>query len=455
MCGIAGASCIDLSAATLVLGMLEMQTNRGDDAAGIAISGGCEPNELRVVKGQGSPEEVFSERMRTLLLGRASIGHVRYPTSAGSGEAGAHPFHVGDIALAHNGNITNVDDLQGMLVPGTEKEMEFGSDTEYVAALLAQAKGTLHERITSVCTKLEGSYSLCILQSGGVVAYVRDPHGIRPLYTGHIEIDGRTAFLAASETCAIESVGGTVDGEVEPGEVVYVHPDGTVQRERFAPADPDNCIFEFIYFQRAFSKFRGVTCLDFRKALGAQLAREVGLLPDSDARVVPVLNSGLGGALGLYRESGIEYDPFLINVGKRRTFLQPLQSMRVASVWSKHVPCRTEPGLRLLVVDDSIVRGTTIGPVVEVLRRNNPSSVEVFIPCPMFYCRCNLGIDTPTNEELIAHRLKGDVEAIRKEIGADKLHFLSLEGLDEVIRSFGWDPEDFCKACFDGNYPAH
>jgi len=452
MCGIAVACSSSLMAPAVTHSMLTILQNRGDQTSGLAISGGCQPHEVIVVKGAGSPEQVIPPHMVPLLRGHACIGHNRYATVAGSNSAGAHPFHFRDLAVCHNGQVNNVDKLKAELMRGTN--LAIGSDTEVIAALLGQMNGSLSDRLTAVCNMLKGSYVLTVLQSGGTIAIARDPGGNRPVSEGYIETDASPCYLAASETCAIEMVGGTVTGEIAPGEIRFIYPDRSTDSLRFAPEKPCHCIFELIYFQRPMSEFRGVSCLKFRIALGAELARENGLSADDNAYVVPVLNSGLGGAMGLASESRIEYYPLLINTGLvARTFIMPSQQMRAGGVDLKHFPARTKEGQRYHVVDDSIVRGTTIGPMVSMLRRNNPESIDVWIPCPMFMHRCVYGIDTPTDEELIANRMGGDVGAICNEIGADSLRFLSLEGLNRVIASFGWEPNHFCKACFDGNYP--
>jgi len=454
MCGIASAICPDLTAPRIVHKMLRVLQNRGNQEAGIAISGGCQTNDLIVCKGPGRPDDVFNPNAQQLLRGRASIGHARYATSGNKGSEGAHPFKFGDVAVCHNGNVVNTKELKKKLAKNTE--LTIGSDTEIIAALIAQAKGSLHKRITSVCSQLKGSYVLSVLQAGGTIAVARDPQGIRPAHVGQIKLGGKKfCHLVASETCAIEMVGGKVVGEIEPGTVQYFFPDNTTKVRRFAAKRKHaHCIFELIYFTRPMAEFNQVSSYTFDQALGRALARQMKLNADPNAIVIPVLKSGLCGALGLAQESGIKYDPILIDTGlSNRTFMERFQFERVNGNQLKHFPVRTPAGLRYIIVDDSIVRGTAGKSIIEVLRRNNPKSIELAIPCPMFVKRCRWGIDTATDKELIAYRHKGNITAIRKELGADALHYLTLENLKGVVAEFGWDPDEFCYECFGGKSP--
>lgn len=454
MCGIAAAVSNDLSAAGLVYGMLALLQNRAEEAAGIAISGGCH-EELLVAKGGGKVYQVFPDHIVPLLRGRSGIGHVRYSTNGGSNPKGAHPFLKGDVAVAHNGNLINTEELRQKLP--RDANLEFGSDTEIIAEMIGRAKGDLYERIVQVCPQLKGSYTLTALDAHGTVAIARDPNGIRPGMLGRwvSENGAHEAVLAASESTPITHIGGQLLPDVAPGEVVLVHPDRCVERRQFASCTRCAfCIFEQIYFARPTSSFFGVSCFEFRKALGAELLREMGLDSDPNTVVMPILNSGLGGARGFAEAGGIRYDPAIINTGLAgRTFILPEQLMREMGVNAKHIMVDQPPGLTYVIIDDSIVRGTTLLPIIRLIRRYAPKRIIVAIPCPPFMHRCMYGIDTPSDEELIANRLHGEIDLIRQEIGADSLHYLSLGGLHNVVRSFGWDPKNFCMACFDGDYP--
>lgn len=442
-----------LNAPGIALTCMSYQEHRGKETSGIAIGGGCQ-RRINVVKGLGGPADIVDPGVVGALGGSHVIGHGRYCTSGISSPLGAHPFHKGDIAFAHNGQINNTEELLGRLPRGTH--LDFGSDTEIVAAMFAATQGDLFTRISTVCEQLQGAYTFALITDDGTIVVVRDPYGIRPASVGEWSYEDRRVVFAASETTAFTNpqIGATILDDVAPGEVMFIHPDLNVERRRFAaPCRRASCIFEMIYFAQPDSEFFGVPCFDFRVALGMETAREMGLEDDGNSIVVPVMKSGLCGGIGVSRQSGILYHPMLIARGDKRSFLQPGQGLRDLTVTGKHKAVRVKGGMRIIVVDDSVVRGTTGGPIADLVWSFGPSQVEMAIPCPQFRHKCVYGIDTRSGDELLSVRMGGDVSRMARELGVSRLHFLTMEGFFNVIRSFGWNPEDFCMACFNGDYP--
>jgi amidophosphoribosyltransferase len=370
---------------------------------------------------------------------------VRYSTAGSSNLRNAQPITAstarGPIAIAHNGNLTNADHLR--------REMErdgaifqSNSDTEVILHLLARAPaGPLEEQLPHVLAQVQGAYSLLLLTPDALYA-VRDPYGFRPLSLGRLD----HAWLVASETCALDLMEAQTERDVEPGELVVVSDAGIKSIRAFAPRARLQCVFEYVYFARPDSILWGRNVHTVRKALGHQLAREHPVLADI---VIPVPDSGVSAALGYSEESGTRYEMGLIrNHYVGRTFIEPKQGIRHFGVKVKLNPMRTMlEGRRVVVVDDSIVRGTTSRKIVRMIRSAGAREVHMRISSPPIQWPCYHGIDTPTRRELIGS--SHDVEEIRRYLSADSLGYLSLEGM---LKATGADPEHFCHACFTGDY---
>ncbi|MDP2166999.1 MAG: amidophosphoribosyltransferase [Thermodesulfovibrionales bacterium] len=440
VCGVYGHK----EAATLVyLGLYALQ-HRGQEGAGITSSDG---RLLQTEKGMGLVADIFNEKRLKRLPGHIAIGHNRYSTSGSSILKNVQPivanFSLGALAIAHNGNLVNAKELRDEL----EAEgaiFQSTSDSEAIIHLIAQSKTEgIYERIAGALSRIRGAYSLLLMREGEMVA-ARDPYGIRPLCLG--KVDG--AYAVASETCAFDLIGAEYVRDIEPGEMVIINDKGVQSIKTSTGTRRAFCIFEFIYFSRPDSYIFGYHNVNaMRKEFGRQLAREAGV--DADI-VIPVPDSGVPAAIGFSEESGIHFDFGLIrNHYIGRTFIEPQQSIRHFGVKIKLNPVRgLLQGKRVVVVDDSIVRGTTSKKIVKMLREGGGAKeVHVRISSPPTIGPCFYGIDTPTRQELIA--ASHQVEEIRKYITADTLSYLSLEGLKGIVPK----PEDYCSACFDGNYP--
>jgi amidophosphoribosyltransferase len=445
MCGIFGVWGDEEAAHLTYLGLHGLQ-HRGQESAGIVASDG---ERLATYKRMGKVGDVFSQDALSELSGAAAIGHVRYSTTGSSVLKNAQPFAVAfngtSLAIAHNGNITNAGELRA----GLEREgalFHTTMDTEVIVHLLARSRAPrLTDRIREVMVVLEGAYSLAILTPDRLVA-VRDPHGFRPLVIG--ERDG--AYFVASETCALRLVEGAYVREVEPGEIVSFDRDG-IHAEYGVPegrVDRRHCIFEYIYFARPDSKLFGKNVYDVRKSIGARLSEEA---PVANADVViPVPDSGIAGAIGYAKASGISYELGLIRSHYAgRTFIEPSSSIRNFGVKLKLSPVESAIKDRVVVVvDDSIVRGTTSKKIVRMLREAGAREVHMRITAPPTTHSCFYGIDTPTRDELIA--ANHTIEEITDYLEADSLAYLSVEGLREGANG---ESERYCYACFTGEYP--
>jgi amidophosphoribosyltransferase len=389
--------------------------------------------------------DVFNPDRLRRLPGHRAIGHVRYSTAGSSNLKNAQPIVAntarGPIAIAHNGNLTNAEALR--------KEMEAdgaifqsNSDTEVVLHLLARAPaGPLEEQIPYALAQVRGAYTLLILTPDAMYA-VRDPNGFRPLTLGRLA----DSWVVASETCALDLMEARYERDVEAGELLVIS-DAAPRSLRVAPAsEPLKCVFEYVYFARPDSVLWGHNVHTVRKALGHQLAREHPVPADI---VIPVPDSGTSAALGFSEESGIRYEMGLIrNHYVGRTFIEPKQGIRHFGVKVKLNPMREMlEGKRVVVVDDSIVRGTTSRKIVRMIQGAGAREVHVRVSSPPIQWPCYYGIDTPTRKELIgASHLP---EEIRRYLGANSLGYLSLEGM---LKATGADPSSFCHACFTGNY---
>lgn len=416
--------------------------HRGQESAGIAVTSG---DGIMVIKEMGLVSQVFSENSLSSLTGDCAIGHVRYSTTGSTYWENAQPFYEltprGPIALAHNGNLVNTDELRDW-VAGLGFRFTSTTDTEVIASLLSRTDApTTADAIAEMFPLMRGAYSVIILTEEGLYG-VRDPHGFRPLCIGRKSGE----WYMASETAALDVVGADFVREIEPGEMVHIDAGGMHPR-RFADPRPSLCIFEFIYFARPDSQLYDRVLYDARKEMGMHLAEEAPV--DADI-VIPIPDSGVPAAIGYAERSGIPFGEGLIkNRYIGRTFIQPSQSIRQLGVRLKLNPLNSAiEGKKLVVVDDSIVRGTTSQKIVEILKRAGAAEVHMRITSPPISCPCFYGIDTADRDELIASRMS--VEDIRDFLGADSLHYLSM---DNLVRSCGSPKEMFCTACFDGEYP--
>ena len=440
-CGLFGVFNHTEAANLAYLGLYALQ-HRGQESAGIAATDGT---GLHVEKAMGWVADVFSRERLRRLPGHRAIGHVRYSTAGSSNLKNAQPIVAttarGPVAIAHNGNLTNAETLR--------REMERGgaifqstSDTEVILHLLARAPaGPLEDQLAHALSQVTGAYSLVLLTPDTLYA-IRDPHGFRPLTLGRLH----DTWVVASETCALDLMEAEAVREIEPGEILAVSEAGLRSFKPFPSKERLGCVFEYVYFARPDSVLWGRNVHGVRKAMGHQLAREHPVEADI---VIPVPDSGTGAALGFSEESGIPYEIGLIrNHYVGRTFIEPRQGIRHFGVKVKLNPLReTLDGRRVVVVDDSIVRGTTSRKIVKMIQSAGAREVHVRISSPPIQWPCYYGIDTPTRRELIAasHR----TEEILRYLGADSLGYLSLDGM---LKATGSDPAGFCNACFTGNY---
>ncbi len=431
------------------LGLYALQ-HRGQESCGIVTSDG---KGLISHRQMGLVADAFKEDVIKRLEGQNAIGHNRYSTQGQSHLKNAQPFVVeysqGPIAIAHNGNLVNGTLLRNELEQAGSI-FQSTSDTEVIIHLIATSKEpTLMGRIVEALSRCRGAYSLQFLTLDKLIA-ARDPYGFRPLVLGRFpEGKNRGAYVFASETCALDLIEAEYVRDVEPGEIVTIGPDGLESLKPFPPVPHAKCIFEYIYFARPDSKLFGHNVYQVRKSLGRQLARESGI--DADL-VTPVPDSGVPAAMGFAEESKIPLEFGLIrNHYVGRTFIEPQQTIRNFGVKIKLNAQRDVlQGKRVIVVDDSIVRGTTSRKIIRMLRDAGAREVHLRISSPATTGPCYYGIDTPTRGELIASA--NSVEEIRRFVEADTLAYLSNDGM---YTYFDGDKKGFCDACFTGNYPVH
>jgi amidophosphoribosyltransferase len=442
-CGLFGIFGHPEAARLTYLGLYALQ-HRGQESAGIVASDGA---KMRLSKGLGLVNDVFTDEGLEALPGDRAMGHVRYSTAGDTIAANAQPIlidcHRGPIALGHNGNLTNAAVLRHELEAAGSI---FGStsDTEVILHLYARShRERLEDAIAASLSKVMGAFSLLFLTKDALVA-ARDPWGFRPLVIGNLE----GASIVASETCALDLIDAEYVRDIEPGELVVIDRDGMRSFRPFPPEPHRQCVFEHVYFARPDSKVFGRNVLESRLALGRQLARESPAAADV---VVPIPDSGMGAALGYARESGLPFEWGLIrNHYVGRTFIEPKQSIRSFGVKIKLNPVREVlEGRRVVLIDDSIVRGTTSRKIVSMVREAGASEVHMRISSPPTTGPCYYGIDTPTKAELIAS--SHSVEEIRESIGADSLAYLSHEGLLAAVGDAAG--QRHCTACFSGRYP--
>ena len=439
-CGVVAISS-HREAANLAYLSLYAQQHRGQESCGIVTR---DAGLVHVHKGMGLVADTFHRDVLTRLPGRFAIGHVRYSTSGESTLREAQPFLAQsggvDIAIAHNGNLTNARAIREEL-EASGSIFQSTMDSEIFVHLFARARGSLEERIADTLSRVKGAFSLVMMIDDALII-ARDPHGLRPLSLGQLE----GAWVVASETCAFDLIGASYERDVEPGEVAIVRRGKFKSLRPFPRVEERFCVFEHIYFSRPDSVVYGASVYETRKRLGRALAMTAPVEADL---VVPVLDSGAVAALGYAEQSGIPYEPAMMrNHYVRRTFIEPEQSIRLFGVKIKHNPIRAVVAAkRVVLVEDSIVRGTTLSKLVSLLRAAGAREVHVRVSSPPSTGPCYYGIDTPTREELIA--ANHSVEEIRQKIEADSLAYLGLPALREVERDM---KHGFCDACFSGEY---
>ena len=431
------------------LGLHALQ-HRGQESAGIVTSDGL---ALRAHKAMGLVADIFTHDVLAGIRGTLAIGHTRYSTAGDSALLNAQPIMVqsskGSMALAHNGNLVNAAEIRHRL-EGLGSIFQTNSDTEVILHLIALSREhTLTEAIADALRQVEGAFSLVMMSPDRIFA-ARDPRGFRPLAMGRIpaSAERKETIVFASETCAFDLIGAEYLRDVKPGELVVVGAEGVTSSFYGKTAPQSSCIFEHVYFSRPDSTVFGRPVQQSREGLGRQLAKESGVEADL---VVPVPDSGVTAAIGYAAESGLPFRFALIrNHYVGRTFIEPRQTVRDFGVRLKLNPVRALlEGKRVILVDDSIVRGTTSEKIVRMVRSAGAKEVHVRISCPPTVAPCFYGVDTPSKKQLIAANMS--VEEIRKFIGADTLAYLSLEGL----RAACGDGEKtvYCTACYTGNYP--
>ncbi|MFP5262858.1 MAG: amidophosphoribosyltransferase [Blastocatellia bacterium] len=442
-CGVFGIFNNEEAARLTYLGLYSLQ-HRGQESAGMVSSDG---ERLYAARGMGYVSEIFGQDQLSRVPGRACIGHVRYSTSGSVSLLEAQPFLVdgyrGQIALCHNGNLPYASDVR--------KELEMDgaifsstSDTEVVLHKIARSRASdLIGAVVDTFSQIEGAYSMLFLTKDSLIA-VRDPRGFRPMCLGQLG----DSYVVASETCAFDLIDATYLRDVQPGEILVIDKDGLHSSFPLPKQRPAHCIFEHVYFSRPDSIVFGRSVNKSRHKMGRQLAREHPA--DADI-VVPVPDSGTAAAIGYASESGLKFRFGLVrNHYVGRTFIEPKQSIRHFGVKVKLNPVRDLiEGQRVVLIDDSIVRGTTSKKIVQMVRQAGAREVHVRISCPPTVAPCFYGVDTPTREELIGANLR--VDEIREFIGADTLGYLSLEGLlrscDDTMGN------RHCTACYTNNYP--
>ena len=443
-CGVIGVYAPHEDVASMAFFGLYALQHRGQEAAGIAVTDG---NAIRLHKDIGLVSQVFNQANLQPLKGNYAIGHTRYSTTGSPSARNAQPFLIetmhGPLAVAHNGNLVNAVELrQELLRKGIG--LSSSSDSEVLTMMLAGAEGdTWDERLRSTMVRWQGAYSLVVLTLDGVYA-VRDPWGFRPLSVGLLSSGGHAV---ASESGALETLGCLAIREVKPGEVIALSNAALRVLQALPPASPRAyCVFEHIYFSRPDSFWDGRLVHNVRQRLGEELARE---MPTDADVVIPVPDSSIPAAIGYASASGLPYnDGFIKNRYIGRTFIQPTDSLRKQGVAMKfNVLTENVRGKRIVVIDDSIVRGNTSGPLVRLLREGGAAEIHMRITCPPIRHPCYMGVDMGRYEDLIAHRLS--VEEIRAHTGCDSLYYLSLEGMMKAVGR----QDGYCDACFSGFYP--
>ncbi len=442
MCAIVGVFDVKHASKIAYYALFSMQ-HRGQEATGISASDG---KKIRTIKDQGLVTEVFNEAKLTFLNGDMAIGHNRYSTAGSDSVLDAQPvaasYKLGDISIVHNGNLINKHEVRNKLI-AQGAIFQSSMDTENIIHLIARSQqNKLQDRITEALQVIKGAYSL-LIQGRSKMFAVRDRYGVRPLSIGQFKEGG---FIVASETCALDLVDAKFVRDVKPGEmIIFEHGKNTFESIQLFEPDPHVCAFEFIYFARPDSVIEGKNVYETRKKMGMKLAE---LSPVEADLVIPVPDSGVSAALGYAQQSGIPFEMGIVrNHYVGRTFIEPTQAVRDLKVKLKLSPIhKLLDGKKIVVIDDSIVRGTTSKQIVKLLKRAGAAEVHMRIAAPTIEHPCLYGIDTPSYKELIS--ANKSIEEVREYIGADSLAFLSIEALKESIGN----DMNYSLVSFDGNY---
>ncbi|MDI6841090.1 MAG: amidophosphoribosyltransferase [bacterium] len=450
MCGVIGILGDSIVAPDLWVGLISMQ-HRGQDAAGIVTYSG---DRFHLKKGKGTVQSLFTEADINRLIGNVGIGHVRYPTIGAGDPEDAQPFYTNTpygIAIAHNGNVINYSELKSWLIHH-QRHINTSCDAEVILNLLALEleEKSIFDAVCGVMDKVNGSYScVAFIANHGLLAF-RDPHGVKPLKFGRRD----KSFCFASESVALDTLGYEISRDVAPGEAIFVSLKGKVSSKQIKKAFPRHCIFEYIYFARPDSILDSIPVYEARFNLGKELGKEVmqlGLKPDV---VIPVPDTARTTAQALAHSIGVPHREGLIkNRYIARTFIMPRDTRRMEYVRYKLNPIRYEiEGKRVLLVDDSIVRGTTSKAIVTLVRKAKPKAVYFASSCPPLKYPCFYGIDMQTRQEFIAR--KKSITEIRAEIGADELVYQSFKGMLKAVGGeTSSNKTSYCTACFSGKYP--
>ncbi|MFQ5589052.1 MAG: amidophosphoribosyltransferase [Nitrospiria bacterium] len=446
-CGIFGVYGHPEAANLTYLGLYALQ-HRGQEASGIVTYDG---RHFHQEKDIGLVADIFSEERLNRLKGHAAIGHNRYSTTGGSKLENVQPmlvnYALGTLSMVHNGNLVNAHFLRDEL-EAYGAIFQSSMDSEVIIHMIAHSrKKELTERIIESLSRVRGAYSLIFLSEQGMIG-VRDPNGVRPLSLGRFQNGG---YVLASETCTFDLIEAEFVRDIEPGEIIQINKKGVSSFTPFLPADPAHCVFEYVYFSRPDSNVFGRNVYEIRKRMGRELAKESAV--DADI-VIPVPDSGVPAALGYSEEALLPYDTGLIrNHYVGRTFIEPQQTIRHFGVKIKLNAVKgLLEGKRVVVVDDSLVRGTTSRKIVKMIRAAGAKEVHVRISSPPIVSPCFYGIDTPTRQELVA--ASHDVEEIRKYITADSLTYLSSKGMFRAVyQQESGENRHFCTACFTEDYP--
>ncbi|MDR0820114.1 MAG: amidophosphoribosyltransferase [Endomicrobium sp.] len=447
MCGIIGVENNENAAVLTSAGLLTLQ-HRGEESAGITISGS---EKMRTFKAMGLVSRIFNEKiLLNKLPGTVAIGHVRYTTSSKSSLINAQPFQIscihGNISVAHNGNITNFSKIKELLL---KKGAIFNhtSDTEILLHLIAMSKGSLTDIIVNSLRKLEGAFSLVILKDRTLIG-ARDSNGFRPLVLGKID----NSYIISSESAAVEVIGGKYIRDIKPGEIIVIE-DGQIKESLIykKARKQTSCIFEQVYFSRPDSIMFEQTVKEARVKMGEYLAQQMKNIK-ADI-VMPVPDTGYFAALGFSRASGILFENgFIRNHYVGRSFIKPSQNLRNLTATLKLRPIgEVVNGKEIILIDDSIVRGTTSKRLINILRETGAKKIHFALSCPPIIDSCYYGIDTPNREHLIA--ANNSVEEIKEYLNVDSLNFLSLDNLIKACSAGNKKSDVFCAACFTGKYP--
>lgn len=450
-CAVVGVFNSSRSAILCYYALFAMQ-HRGQESSGISTSNS---HDITTIKGEGLVTNVFKDGLDK-LVGNASIGHNRYSTAGEDSKCDVQPifarYSLGQIALAHNGNLVNAKEVRNKLI-SNGAIFQSHLDTENLIHLIAQSKKEkLRDRIVESLSHIKGAYSFVFLSRGKLFA-IRDPYGFRPLSLGEItNDDGSIGYVVASETCAFDLINARYIRDVAPGEMLIFSMEGDkaiLESIQVSPPMPKQCIFEFVYFARPDSMVFNKSVYEIRKNMGIELARECKIKADF---VIPVPDSGVISAIGYSQESKIPFELGIVrNHYIGRTFIEPTQESRELKVKLKLNPISALiKGKDIIVIDDSIVRGTTSKQIISILRKAGAEKIHLVIASPQTIAPCYYGVDTPDSSQLIS--ANKSIEEVREFINADSLHFLSLDGLYRSIGDERECGEEYCKACFDGKY---